>query len=62
MTYKNEKGKFFITENDIIIYPYELKGKNITEVYKDVLNNIEYKEEAKKFFVPEKTHIILHMC
>jgi hypothetical protein len=61
MNYKNdEKRKFFIVENLKIVYPEELKGKDIGTVYSEVLRNIEYKEEAKQFFTPDGRHLMMH--
>ena len=51
INYKNHYPyKFFVVEKDKVIYPIELEGKSVGEVYNDILSNIEYKEGAKQFF------------
>lgn len=53
--------KFFIMEKDKIVYPNELKNKNISEVCDEILNDIEYKDEAKQFMNPSGINIMLHI-
>lgn len=61
MKYKNGcSHKFFITEKNKIIYPAEFVGKDVGQIYSEILSSIEYKEEAKQFFNPDLIRFIMH--
>lgn len=61
MNYKNGcSNKFFITEKNKIVYPTEFVGKDMGQIYNEILSNIEYKDEAKQFFAPDLIRLIMH--
>ena len=52
MIYKQHfNTKFFITENNNIIYPNEWIGKSVSDIKRYILSNIEYKYGAEQYFV-----------
>lgn len=47
------KQKFFISENDIIVYPEEFKGKHSAYIENEIIGKIIYEKGAEKYFFPK---------
>ena len=58
MKYKTPiSHKFFITLDDKIIYPEDMKKKNLADVIKETLDNIEFSDEASVFRTPISSYL-----
>ena len=47
------KQKFLISENDIIVYPEEFKGKHSAYIENEIIGKIIYEKGAEKYFFPK---------